>query len=100
MLTDSLVAGMAFSTGITCMPMPLPPGGTRGVILVSGRNAMRSKELCDLRVLLDLVEMHVHKLGSAGNEDRAEHTDGCRREYRSYTPERPCVARASMISWT
>ena len=28
------------------------------------------EELCDLRILLHLVEMHVHKFGSTGNEDR------------------------------
>ena len=28
------------------------------------------EKLCDLRILLYLVEMHVHKLGGAGNEDR------------------------------
>ena len=41
--TDSFVAGMAFSTGMTCMPTPAPPGGTMQVIFVSGRNDMRSK---------------------------------------------------------
>ena len=34
---------MAFSTGITCMPMPAPPGGTMGVIFSSGSIVMRSK---------------------------------------------------------
>ena len=34
---------MAFSTGITCMPMPAPPGGTMGVIFSSGSIVIRSK---------------------------------------------------------
>ena len=36
---------MACSTGMTCMPMPAPPGGTILVALVSGRNDMRSKKV-------------------------------------------------------
>ena len=36
---------MAFSTGITCMPIPLPPMGTMGVIFSSGRKVMRSKNM-------------------------------------------------------
>ena len=36
---------MAFSTGMTCMPMPEPPMGTSGVIFSSGRNVMRSKNI-------------------------------------------------------
>ena len=35
---------MAFSTGMTCMPMPAPPGGTISVMPASGRYAMRSKK--------------------------------------------------------
>ena len=36
-------ASMAFSTGITCIPMPAPPGGTMGVTASRGRRLMRSK---------------------------------------------------------
>ncbi len=36
---------IAFSTGMTCMPMPLPPMGTIGVIFSKGRKVMRSKNI-------------------------------------------------------
>ena len=34
---------MAFSTGMTCMPSPPPPGGTMGATCAGPVNAMRSK---------------------------------------------------------
>ena len=37
-------ASMAFSTGMTCMPMPAPPGGTMGVIFSRGIKVIRSKK--------------------------------------------------------
>ena len=43
--TDVLAASMAFSTGMTCMPMPAPPGGTIGVALDSGPLDACSKNL-------------------------------------------------------
>ena len=36
---------MAFSTGITCMPIPEPPMGTIGVTFSNGRNVIRSKNM-------------------------------------------------------
>lgn len=36
---------IAFSTGMTCMPMPAPPGGTIGVTIVKGRYVIRSKNI-------------------------------------------------------
>ena len=59
METDLFSVSIAFSTGITCMPMPAPPGGTIGVTFSSGRNVMRSKNaatsgcssICDWRML-------------------------------------------------
>ncbi len=36
---------MARSTGITCMPMPSPPGGTMWVMGASGSKVMRSNML-------------------------------------------------------
>ncbi len=45
MSADWFTCEMDFSTGMTCMPMPAPPGGTILVTLVSGRKAMRSKKL-------------------------------------------------------
>ena len=39
----SCSVSMAFSTGITCIPMPAPPGGTIGVIFSRGSMVMRSK---------------------------------------------------------
>ena len=45
MSTDSFSIEMAFSTGMTCMPMPLPPIGTLGVIFSRGRKVMRSKNM-------------------------------------------------------
>ena len=44
MSSASQSAGMAFSTGTTCMPMPAPPGGTISVTPARGRKAMRSKK--------------------------------------------------------
>ena len=44
MSSDSHSAGMACSTGITCMPMPPPPGGTRWVMPARGRKVIRSKK--------------------------------------------------------
>ena len=38
---------MAFSTGMTCMPMPAPPIGTIGVTFSKGRNVMRSKNIAN-----------------------------------------------------
>ena len=34
--TDVLAASIAFSTGMTCMPMPAPPGGTSFAASTSG----------------------------------------------------------------
>ena len=50
---------MAFSTGMTCIPMPAPPGGTMGVIFSRGRKVIRSKKaatsgcssICSMRML-------------------------------------------------
>ncbi len=36
---------MAFSTGMTCIPIPEPPIGTIGVTFSSGRKVMRSKNI-------------------------------------------------------
>ena len=36
---------MAFSTGMTCIPMPEPPMGTIGVIFSRGRNVILSKNM-------------------------------------------------------
>ena len=41
---DWLSMPMACSTGMTCIPMPAPPGGTMGVIFSRGRKVMRSKK--------------------------------------------------------
>ena len=41
---DWFSSSMAFSTGMTCIPMPAPPGGTMGVIFSRGRKVMRSKK--------------------------------------------------------
>ncbi len=45
MSTDWFSIKMAFSTGITCMPMPAPPSGTMGVTFSKGRNVIRSKNI-------------------------------------------------------
>ena len=37
MSSDSHSAGIACSTGMTCMPMPAPPGGTICVMPANGR---------------------------------------------------------------
>ncbi len=42
---DSFSMGMARSTGITCMPMPAPPGGTMAVTRSRGSWVMRSNIL-------------------------------------------------------
>ena len=42
---DSFSISIAFSTGITCIPIPAPPGGTIGVIFSKGRRLIRSKNL-------------------------------------------------------
>ena len=42
---DWLSVGMAFSTGMTCIPMPAPPGGTMGVTRSRASKLMRSKNL-------------------------------------------------------
>ena len=44
MLADSWEEGIAFSTGITCMPIPAPPCGTMGVTFSSGSLAICSKK--------------------------------------------------------
>ncbi len=36
---------IAFSTGMTCIPIPEPPIGIMGVIFSSGRKVMRSKNM-------------------------------------------------------
>ena len=41
---DWFSCAMARSTGMTCMPMPAPPGGTILVTLVRGKYAIRSKK--------------------------------------------------------
>ena len=38
-------AATSFSTGITCMPMPLPPGRTMDVMCSRGKKVMRSNIL-------------------------------------------------------
>ena len=43
--TDSFSIWMAFSTGITCIPIPAPPSGTNGVIFSSGRRDICSKKV-------------------------------------------------------
>ena len=43
MSSDWFSVSMAFSTGMTCMPMPAPPGGTMAVICSSGKKVIRSK---------------------------------------------------------
>ena len=43
-LTDLSSMLMAFSTGMTCMPMPAPPGGTILVIFSRGSLVMRLKK--------------------------------------------------------
>ena len=43
--TDWFSIEMAFSTGMTCMPMPEPPMGTIGVIFSNGRKVIRSKNI-------------------------------------------------------
>ena len=40
----SLFISIAFSTGITCIPIPAPPGGTIGVIFSNGRRLILSKK--------------------------------------------------------
>ena len=40
-----LSVGMAFSTGMTCMPMPAPPGGTSWVMPPSGSCVIRLKKV-------------------------------------------------------
>ena len=45
MSTDWFSIEMAFSTGMTCIPMPEPPIGTIGVIFSSGRKVIRSKNI-------------------------------------------------------
>ena len=44
MSADWFSVSMAFSTGMTCMPMPAPPGGTMAVMCSSGKNVIRSKK--------------------------------------------------------
>ena len=44
MSADRFSVSMAFSTGMTCIPMPAPPGGTMAVMCSSGRNVIRSKK--------------------------------------------------------
>ncbi len=44
MSMDWFSDSMAFSTGMTCMPMPAPPGGTIGVTFSSGSLDIRSKK--------------------------------------------------------
>ena len=44
MSTDWFSVSMAFSTGMTCMPMPAPPGGTIAGMCSSGRKVIRSKK--------------------------------------------------------
>ena len=41
---DSCTAGIAFSTGITCIPIPAPPSGTIGVTFSSGSLDIFSKK--------------------------------------------------------
>ena len=43
MLSASLCMLTSFSTGMTCMPMPSPPGRTIGVMSSSGRKVILSK---------------------------------------------------------
>ena len=43
--TDSFSISIAFSTGITCIPIPAPPSGTNGVIFSSGRRDICSKKV-------------------------------------------------------
>lgn len=43
MSTDSFPVSVACSAGMTCMPIPAPPGGAMAVMRSSGRNIMRSK---------------------------------------------------------
>ena len=45
MSADRFSVSMAFSTGMTCIPMPAPPGGTMAVMCSSGRNVIRSKKV-------------------------------------------------------
>ena len=45
MSTDWFSIEIAFSTGITCMPIPEPPMGTIGVTFSRGRNVIRSKNI-------------------------------------------------------
>ena len=42
-LADCCCAGIAFSTGMTCIPMPEPPGGTIGVTFSRGSRDIFSK---------------------------------------------------------
>ena len=41
---DSGIASIAFSTGMTCIPIPSPPGLTMDVIFSSGKNVILSKK--------------------------------------------------------
>ena len=45
MSMDWFSRDMAFSTGMTCIPIPAPPGGTIGVTFSRGRKVMRSKNI-------------------------------------------------------
>ena len=59
--TDSFSISIAFSTGMTCMPIPAPPSGTNGVIFSSGRRDICSKKCSHLRVGFQNFCVHIKK---------------------------------------
>ena len=62
--TDSFSISIAFSTGMTCMPIPAPPSGTNGVIFSSGRRDICSKNVpisgLDSRIFAFILKNSAH----------------------------------------
>ena len=62
--TDSFSISIAFSTGMTCMPIPAPPSGTNGVIFSNGRRDICSKNVpisgLDSRIFAFILKNSAH----------------------------------------
>ena len=68
---DSFSISIAFSTGITCIPIPAPPSGTKGVIFSSGNRDICSKNIpisgLDARILEFILKNSAHPGTYIGN---------------------------------